>query len=282
MNWMVKITQLDRRWIFLLVAIAVIIPQLKPFKLPMEPTVPVRAIFDHIESLPERARVFIVFDYDPASEAELYPMTLAVIRHCFEKDFRVMGSTFWVTGKGLISRAFNRMEEEYDVVHGVDYANYGYQVGGAYVIIQAGNNFAAAYPMAKLQRSEDMEISQGVERLADLDYIIDLAAGSTIDWWVAYGVERYKFTLGAGCTAVSATQYYPYINTGQINGLIGGLKGAAEYEKLLDDKYGLGVGEKSLLGDGMKGMGSQSVVHALIILIVVITNIFYFLTRGKA
>jgi hypothetical protein len=282
MNWMVKITQLDRRWIFLLVALAVIIPQLKPFKLPMEPTVPVRAVFDYIDSLPEGARIFIAMDYDPASEAELYPMTLAIMRHCFEKKQRVLAFTFWVTGKGLISRAFNRMEAEYHVVHGIDYANYGFQVGGAYVIIQAGQNFPAAYPMAKLQRTEDMQITQGVQKLGDLDYIIDLAAGATIDWWVAYGVERFKFILGAGVTAVSATQYYPYINTGQINGLIGGLKGAAEYEKLLDDKYGTAVGKRSLLGDGMKGMGSQSTVHALVIFLVVITNIFYFLTKGKA
>ena len=146
--------------------------------------------------------------------------------------------------------------------------------------------------MAKNQRTEEMEITKGIKKLSDVDYIIDLAAGASIDIWVAYGVERYKFKLGGGVTAVSATQYYPYLDTGQLNGLIGGLKGAAEYEKLVDDKYGLkanpnrkipeDVEKKTFLGNGMKGMGSQSIVHALIIFIVVITNIFYFITRKKA
>jgi hypothetical protein len=281
MNWMNKITQLDRRWIFLLVAICVIIPQIFKFSLPMKATSNVQKVFDHIESLPKGARIFIWTDYDPASEAELYPMTIAIMRHCFERGDRVMAATFWVTGKDLITKALNQMKREYNLEHGVDYANYGYQVGGAYVILQAGVNFPAALPLAKLQRTEDMEITQGITKLADLDYIIDLAAGSTIDWWVAYGVERYHFTLGAGVTAVSATQYYPYLDTGQLNGLIGGLKGAAEYEKLVDEKYGTGAGKAPLIGKGMKGMGSQSVVHALIIVLVVVTNIFYLIQRKK-
>jgi hypothetical protein len=281
MVWMNKITQLDRRWIFLLVAICVTFPQIWPIEMPMEATPNVEKIFDHIEGLPKGARILIMMDYDPASEAELYPMTIAMMRHCFEKGHKVLSATFWVTGKDLITKALNQMEIDYDLTHGVDFANYGYQVGGAYVIMQAGLNFPSALPMAKKQRTEDMEITRGINVLSDLDYVVDLAAGSTIDWWVAYGVERYNFTLGAGCTAVSATQYYPFLDTGQINGLIGGLKGAAEYEKLLNDKYGTGANKKSLLGRGMKGMGSQSIVHALIIMLVIVTNIFYLIQRKK-
>jgi hypothetical protein len=291
MNFVAKISQLDRRWVFLLVAIAVIMPQIFPFTQPMKTTPPVESIFEYIESLPEGSTVFIALDYDPASEAELYPMTLAILRHCFEKKLKVISCTLWATGRSLINRAFATMSEEYNIKHGVDYANYGFKVGYNLVVMQAGENFPGAFKKAKRQRTEDMPITENIEKLEDIDYFIDIAAGSSLDAvWIGFGVGWYNITLGGGCTAVSAAQYYPYLETGQINGLIGGLKGVAEYEMLLAQTYGNvsndarkgeEIAKKEFLGMGMYGMSSQSVVHILIVLLVLLNNIIYFMMRKK-
>ena len=280
MDLISKLSQLDRRWIFILVAIFVIVPQIIPVALPIEPVPPVISIFDYIENLPEGSRVMFAFDYSPASEAELYPMSIALMRHCFERKLRVLTCTLNVTGKGVISRAFSEMEEEYDITHGIDYVDFGFQVGGFLVIIQAGKDFIQALPVARAQRTQDMEITKGIEKIGQIDYVIDIASGSTVDWWVAYGKEAYGFELGAGCTAVMATQFYPYLDTGQLNGLIGGLKGVAEYEILLNDRYG--DKEKTFLGLGTSGMSSQSAVHMLIVFLVLANNIIYFATRKKS
>jgi len=278
-TWMDKIMQVDRRWIFILVALAVIVPIILNKSFPVNISPSVRSSYDFIDQLPPNSTVMIVCDYDPASEAELYPMTLALFRHCFDKGHRVMSFTLWPNGAALIDRAFAKMKQEYDgkpmypdgLKSGVDYVNFGFGVGGALVIIAAGQDIKTAFATDYRGNSTgSMPIMEGVQSLSDIDYVIDLAAGSTIDWWVAYGVQRYHFTMGAGCTAVSATQYYPYLNTGQINGLIGGLKGAAEYEQLANHP-----------GRALAGMTAQSVVHALIIVLVVISNVFYFLTRKK-
>ena len=82
-----------------------------------------------------------------------------------------------------------------------------------------------------------------------------------------YGKEKYGFELGGGCTAVSAPRFYPLIDTGQINGLLGGLRGAAEYEILLNRE-----------GKAIAGMDAQSATHFLIIFLIVVCNLFYFLT----
>ena len=63
-------------------------------------------------------------------------------------------------------------------------------------------------------------------------------------------------------------QFYPFIQSKQIKGFLGGLKGAAEYEKL--------VGEPSL---GTAGMDAQSIAHLIIILFIILSNIFVFLER---
>jgi len=271
-SWMDIVTNLDRRVIFILIALAVIIPLLTGVKLKVDITPPARAMYNYVNSLKEGDAVMIVFDYDPASEAELFPMSLALMRHCFDKKLRIISFTNWPNGAAVIDRAFNQMEREYPgKVRGVDFVNLGFQVGGALTIIAMGQDIKNACPSDYRGNSTaNMKVFEGIKTLKDLKYVIDLAAGSTIDWWVGYGVQRYHFILGAGCTAVSATQYYPYLNTGQINGLLGGLKGAAEYEFLCGHE-----------DRGVIGMTAQSWVHALIVVLVIISNIFYFITRKK-
>ena len=73
-----------------------------------------------------------------------------------------------------------------------------------------------------------------------------------------------------GCTAVSAVGYYPFLNSKQIIGLIGGMKGAAEYEKMIE-----------YIGRATAGMDSQSISHVFIIILIVVANISYFATRKK-
>ncbi len=277
-NWMEKAMALDRRWIFLAVALSVVLPIIFGVALDVDESPEVKSIYRTIEDLPAGSVIMIVCDYDPASEAELYPMTLALYRHCFDKGHKVLSFTMWPNGAALIERAFDEVKldvdpetglPKYQLESGVDYINYGYQVGGVYNIIQAGINLRNTFPSDyRGQSVNNMPILEGINSLTDLAYLIDLAAGSTVDWWVAYGVQRYHFLMGAGCTAVSATQYYPYLNTGQINGLMGGLKGAAEYEQMSGHP-----------GNGLAGMTAQSSVHVLIIFMVVIANAFYFMTR---
>jgi hypothetical protein len=94
------------------------------------------------------------------------------------------------------------------------------------------------------------------------------------EFWVPYAAERENVPLSVSCTAVSAAQYYPYYRAGQFRGLVGGMKGAAEYEEL--------VGMEQILGrtpDATKGMDAQTAVHVFIVLAIIVANFFYFLER---
>ena len=271
-NWIDKFTSLDRRWIFVFVAISVVIPVLLKLTTDVHVSPSVRSVYEYIEAIPEGGTVLIACDFDPASEAELAPMTKALFRHCFDNRLKVISFTLWPNGAALIEKTFNELEKEYQgIEQGADYVNLGYQVGGYLVILAAGQDMYTAFPTDyRGNTTQNMAVMEGIRTLTDLDYILDLAAGSTVDWWVAFGVARYGFTMGAGCTAVSATQYYPYLNTGQLNGLLGGMKGAAEYEQLIEHK-----------DRGLAGMVAQSSVHALIIVLVILSNVFYFMSKRQ-
>ena len=67
-----------------------------------------------------------------------------------------------------------------------------------------------------------------------------------------------------------APKFYAYVSSGQFVGLLGGMRGAAEYEIL--------IGEEA---DAVTGMQAQSLVHLLIIALVILGNVGFFLGRGR-
>ena len=73
-----------------------------------------------------------------------------------------------------------------------------------------------------------------------------------------------------GATAVMAPKFYAFVSAGQFKGLLGGMKGAAEYELLLDES-----------ASAVTGMGAQSMVHLLIIALVILGNLGFFLGRRR-
>jgi hypothetical protein len=61
---------------------------------------------------------------------------------------------------------------------------------------------------------------------------------------------------------------YPFLQSKQLTGLLGGLKGAAEYEALVNKK-----------ANAVSGMRPQSVVHVIIIIFVIFGNVIYFISK---
>src|SRR5437899_5840578 len=99
--------------------------------------------------------------------------------------------------------------------------------------------------------TQGMPVLEGVKSLRDVDYMVSLAAGNPgIEMWYVFGKDKYRFEMAGCSTGVIAPGLYPFLRSGQINGLIGGLQGAAEYETLSKRK-----------GTATAGMDAQSATH---------------------
>lgn len=264
---------LDRRIIFLFVFLGVAIPLLLPFSLPVNITPPVEAVYREVERVAgERGTVLLAFDYGPGSEAELQPMARALLRHCFARKVKVVAICLWPDAPGLAQEVLQTVARESGAHYGQDYAFMGYKPGGASVVLNMGQEFRNAFAQdARGASADSLAVLQGIHSLRDFGLVFDLAAGSTIDQvWIPYGQEKYRFVLAAGCTAVMAPDLFPFLQSGQISGLIGGLAGAAEYEKL-----------EGRLDAATAGMQAQSITHLVIIGFIVLGNILYFLARRQ-
>ena len=59
LDWLIKFQRMDRRWVFLGMAVAILIPLLWPLKLPFRVDKEVRDIYQQVEKLPEGSAVLI-------------------------------------------------------------------------------------------------------------------------------------------------------------------------------------------------------------------------------
>lgn len=280
-----KISNLDRRVVFVFIALAVAIPLICTPKLPMSFTPAVTKIFNKVESLQPGDVVLISGDYDPGSMPELYPMNVALARHLMKKNVHLITMNLWPPGPPLMEGAVLEAVEELrkeglERKYGEDFLFLGYKVGGIVVIEQLGHDIATAFPLDAREEKDinTFPIMKGVKNYNDMALVISLAAGSNgiYDAWVPVGQSRYNFVLAGGCTAVSAPDLYPFLDTGQLLGLMAGLKGAAEYEDLLTKEY-----PQFELGSASAGMASQSFAHLMIVIFIIIGNVTFFMLRDK-
>ncbi|MCD4690450.1 hypothetical protein K8S17_03225 [bacterium] len=267
-----KMLAIDRRWIFLAIGIAVIIPFFFPLGLPVVVTPPVQSLYDAVDEVhPNGPPLLLAIDYAPATLPELEPMATAVLRHAFERDVNVVVLTLHPAGYGLAERVLLQVAEEMGQEYGTDYCFLGFQPGTSAVILGMGVNIRNVFPEdAYGTPLAEISMMDGVRNYDDIPFLITFAGWSAAEAWVYYAHQPYGQDVGAGVTAVMATDLYPFLDSGQLSGLLGGMRGAAEYEELIDRK-----------DKGVQGMDSQSIIHIMIIILIILGNTAYFGARRR-
>jgi hypothetical protein len=262
--------KIDRRWVYLAVGIAVIIPFIIPAHFPVSVTPEVRSFFNAVDSIPEGSVVMVVFDYYPSTVAECEPMTVAACRHLFKKNCRIITlSNIPLGGPSMAEEVTRRIAKEYNKQYGVDFVNLGYKYGYVSVLKGMGVSIEEIFPTDNTGTPlSELPLMDSVYNYKDIAFVFEVADNATADYWVSIVNAGYGVPMGVGATAVMAPKFYAFVGAGQIVGLLGGMKGAAEYEILLGQK-----------GTAFTGMDIQSLVHLLIIALVVLGNLGHFLGR---
>ena len=296
-----NIRDVDRRFIYLAILLAVVVPLVMVafgLNFPTTVTPEVQRIFDRIESLVGDERcVLIAMDYDPSTQPELQPMAKVVIRHCMLRRIKVIGITNAITGIGLGISAMTTVAEEYGLVNGEDWVFLGFQTPPVVVMLGIGENIKDVFPTDYYGTlSTEIPMLENVTDYDDLGLLVALAGNTLPVSWVTYAGTRYDVPIATGVTAVSAADFYPYLQTGQFIGMMGGIKGAAEYEELLERlEESLGTYEPRMAGfspeerhhlekdrrKARRAMNPQSIAHIVIILFIILGNITYFMFDRK-
>lgn len=305
MKFSESIQKLDRRYIYIVVALAVIIPLIFPLGLKTYLTTPVEDLYKHIDEISGRDDMAILIDFvqSPSTMPELYPMDIAILRHCFQRKIKVFTISYLPQGAAIVEMALSEVKEDFpEIKQDVDYCNFGYKSGYMFlpIVLGMGDDIAKAVETnSEGNMLENLPIMEKIKNYDNIQVIIEITGSAAGILYIIYARGKFGVDVGVGVTAVSAADVYPYLQTGQLIGSLGGLKGAAEYEELVQTfaMQNLDYSKKNArdvdwrekqysLSDvpykykkARVGMDTQAVVHVLIILFIVIGNIGYFIEK---
>ncbi len=268
--------KLDRRWLFLLVGLLTLGPMLWPIGLPLGTSKPVQQFHDTIAALPEGSLVLMASDFDPGGKPEMVPMMKTALRQLFDRDCRIVVICLWTGGSGLVDQTLESVVAEYrakgrDLVYGRDYVDLGYKAGNEAVMVLMGKGIVHAFPQdQRANATASLPIMRGVRDYSSFALLVNISAGYPgTKEWVQQVNSRFHLPMISGCTAVSTPEFYPYLQSGQLRGLMGGMAGAAEYERIRGES-----------GSATRGMDAQSLAHVFIALCIVAGNVVHWSKRG--
>jgi hypothetical protein len=271
MTFWERIANLDKRIIYIVIAISIILPMFLPMYLPVPISKEVKSVYDYINNLTPSDAILLSADYDASTMAELQPMFDAVLRHAFSRHVKVLVMADFAAGAGLAEMALKRIADEYNAINGRDYVFLGFKPNFDIVIQNMGVDIKTAFPTDYYGTPmKDLPMMKKIKNYSDIKLLVTYSGTGIATLWLEYAHERFGLPMAVGCTAVMGPDYYPYLQSGQFVGLLGGLKAAAEYEHLI---------KKPRLASA--GMDAQSWSHIVIILCIIIGNIGYLALRKR-
>ena len=269
-----SIGKVDRRWIFVVIGLAVLLPLFFPLGLPIRATNATQLVYDAVDDLEPNSKVLVSFEYGPSTKPEIHPMAIAILRHLFTNNQKVYVTCLWPDGQFMAEDALTEIaEQEFGLTYGEDYVLLGFRPGNEAVVKGIVSNLRKLYTTdARGTLVDQIPMMANVNKVKDFDFIFSASAGypGTIEW-VQYAADPTGVPMSTGTTSIQVNDVMPYVQSGQVKGILAGMPGAAEYEALIGSP-----------GIGTSGMDAQSIAHLVIVLFIVFGNITYFIETRRA
>jgi hypothetical protein len=287
--------QIDRRIVYVLVAVALGTPLFLPVGCPPAPLPAAKGIFDKVEEIakereaakakgrPWEKAVLVAVDWGPHTRAECYPQTEAVVRHLMARGIPFVILSTVVDGAGYSREIPDKLAREYGREYGKDWVDLGYKPGRSVLVRQLAKDFHGA---AKTDRNgtplDELEATRSIEDAGDISLLVEMTGlvGFFNMWVQFFQTDRARPDFAHGCTSVTIAEAYTYLESGQIIGLFEGIAGAAAYNELFEASRRTGQPHAS--PDARAHMTSQSFAHLLVIGLVVLGNVGVYVARRNS
>jgi len=261
---------LDRRWLYLSLFFAVLIPLLRPIGLPIKVGAWTKTVYDFMDKIGPNDRVFFASDYGPGTAAENKPIGDAVAQHLMRKRAKIITITFTPEGT-MYSRAIVDACVAAGYAYGTDVVDLGYLPGGEVGLAAIFSNVKKAVPKdARGTATDTIPLLKGVETIKDFKAIFQVATGVPGPQEYVRQNGAYQVPLTFGMSMNMMTMATAYVQAKQAVGIVPGLQGAAEYESLTG-KFGFAT----------IAMDSQSLAYVVYIAAMVMGNVYYFLDKRR-
>lgn len=282
MKFRFDIYNIDRRIIYALVLLALSIPLLNKWSIPPARMQAAELFYNVVDTVevPKGDIAFAALDFGPGMAAETATQAEAVIEHLMRRRIPVVFFSIYVLAEPFLEsipqKIAKRLAAEYPGEtweYGKDWVNLGYRSGG-YLMVQSipkSENLAELFKRDIRGNSlADLPAFREVRTLEDIKLLVQFTGLSGVfDTYVQFFQKKgYRPKYGHGCTSITIPEAYIYLDSGQIDGLLEGIAGAAWYSHLLNKNYPNRIPDASgILNTGL------GVAHLVIIALIIVGNI---------
>ncbi len=263
-----RMGRIDNRIIYTLLVIVLLIPLARPIGLPVSVGHYVQKSYEVIDKLQAGDIIFMEAGYSISGASDVEPQTIAIVKHLMKKGVKLVWVSVIAEGGSIVENLMAPYEKA-GKKYGEDWVNLGYLSGVENAIATYCRDLKKAYPKDFRGNSTDtVPILKDIKTVSDSKMFIFFTTGNA-DMYVRQ-VSPYKIPLIGGLISTISLQAEPYVQSGQLAGILSGLRGGAEYETLMKDP-----------GIGVASMDAQSMGHVLIVLFIIFANVSYFVTRSR-
>jgi hypothetical protein len=255
-----------------LLYVALLAAVLAPFLVPGDwsgSTIPLTpstaAFFQTVAALRPGSPVLVAFEYDPSTQGEMDPQARVVLAHLMQRGARIAAVSTLPAGPAQAQLAFAGTATAQGYRYGADFINLGYLAGDEAALATLGQDITTAFPRDFGERLPTVgrPVLQDIRGVRDFALVVVLAAEERSALaWLTQVQARFGVRMTAGISAAGAAQMAPYLQSGQLDGLLTGLPGAAEYELLMNHP-----------GTAVRMLDAQSLAHAVIVVFVLLGNL---------
>jgi len=271
-----KLLDMDQRIIYALMFIALAFPILFPVMLPMDIQDYSRQAFDFADGIQAGSIVIVEGGLTAATYPQGGPGLVAQIVHMLSNDVKLvffsLGTEQNVWTATAIEAALDKLPAGVSAENGVDWVHLGYVPGQESGVAALANNIRSVLNVDYF--------GTPLNSITLMDGVNDATAFAAVLWWggsegsIPWGVRQFVTPFGIPmtgmCTTNEVPNYTPYINAGQLQGLIGGVRGSAEYEYLI-----------KMPGPALGQAMATNFGGLLWAVLVILGNILYFVKRTQ-
>ena len=250
----------DRRVVYVALALALAVPFLVEYTLPIYPDTYTRMFFNTIEQIAndpvEREKVVLVLSqWGPGSDGENGPQLQVLFRHLLRQrlKFILLSTADDPVGLALAELRLQwAMEDEQrraqrlgepvpEWVYGTDYMNFGFQPSPIFeplarpVVLETRALFREDYVYKKPLTDENFPLLRSFHGVADI--ALFMIVSHTDEAKAVCGIVQRQvpdLKVAEATMGIVANDLYPYVKSGQLSGLLNSARAATEYLYLLD------------------------------------------------
>lgn len=269
MNFLAKLHSIDRRYLYILIALAVIAPLIvRPRTHPSVIFPEVSKTFKVIDKVPKNQIVIISVTWGPGTMAENGPQTEVLMRHMFQRGVKFAVVCWDPQGSTWSYKIGDALQKEYGKKYGVDWVHIGYKPIGNLFVVVSGMAEDFHKVMGKDRNGtklSQLPVTANIRTSKDIGAVVEITPSATVGVWISFFSQPKKVPLLYCPTAVQAAEAYPFLDSGQIKGMLNGVIGAAQYETL--------IGRGNERTDAAAYSWSLSIAHIFILLLILLGNI---------